>query len=297
MDDLISVIMSTFNESIIEIQESINSILNQSYSNIEFIIVIDNPNNIDLINFIESFTDPRIRVIKNDENIGLVRSLNKAIVCSKGKYIARMDADDISELDRLKCQKEMLDKKNLDLIGGSINIINEMGVSISELHFPSSQSLLKIFLKWGNCIPHPTWLVRKEVYTSLNGYQNIPRCEDYDFICRTLQKKFKIGNIKKVILKYRIRSDSISNSNKGEQYVLRRFLSKNRKKMISEKIIDEYIDSELFKNEVAEYNEFQKLKAVVKEHPRLKSIIKLSLNRNTYFLGCEKFFLKLRNIL
>lgn len=297
MDDLISVIMSTYNESIIEIQESVNSILNQSYSNIEFIIIIDNPNNKELINCLQSFNDQRIRIIKNKENIGLVKSLNKAIEFSKGNFIARMDADDISELDRLECQKKYLDKENLDLVGGNLNIINENGISISELHFPSYQFLLKKFLKWGNCIPHPTWLVRKEVYISLNGYRNVPRCEDYDFVCRTLQQKFKIGNVGKVVLKYRIRSDSISNSNKSAQYILRRFISKNRKEYISEKKIISYLNSDHFKEEVAEYEGFQILKEEIKEHPSFKKIIELCLNRNTYFLGWEKISLKIRNLL
>lgn len=95
--------------------------------------------------------------------------------------------------------------------------------------FPCRQYLIKRFLKWGNCIPHPTWLVRKEVYTKLNGYRDVPRCEDYDFVCRSVQNHFKLGNVNDFILKYRIRSDSVSNSNKVEQYILRRFISENRK--------------------------------------------------------------------
>ncbi len=110
MEDLISVIMSTYNESVSELRESIESVLKQTYSNIEFIIVIDNPNNEELSAFIYSFDDPRIRVIKNDRNIGLVNSLNKAICQSKGKYLARMDADDICEANRLKLQKDYLEK-------------------------------------------------------------------------------------------------------------------------------------------------------------------------------------------
>ena len=88
MEDLISVIMSTYNESVSELRESIESVLKQTYSNIEFVIVIDNPNNEELSVFIYSFDDPRIRVIKNDRNIGLVNSLNKAICQSKGEYLS-----------------------------------------------------------------------------------------------------------------------------------------------------------------------------------------------------------------
>lgn len=297
MSDLISVIMSTYNESNEEIRKSVNSILNQSYSNIEFIIVIDNPNNQELISCLQSFNDSRIKIIKNSENIGLVKSLNKAITASKGHYIARMDADDISKPARLEKQLKELKMRDLDIIGGNLELINEKGEFISRLNFPSNHKVLEIFLKWGNCLPHPTWIVKKDVYIKLKGYRNIPRCEDYDFICRALQNNFRIGNINDVVLQYRIRSDSVSNSNKGAQYVLRRFISKNRKKGVSENSVNKYLNSASFTNEIDEYEIFQQLKKGVREHPTFKKVIKLILNRNTYYLGYEKICIKIRNLL
>lgn len=296
MEDLISVIMSVYNESIDEIQKSVNSILNQSYSNIEFIIVIDNPDNTKLEKYLYSLNDPRIRIIKNEKNIGLVKSLNKAIALAKGNYLARMDADDISAVDRLKYQKDFLDKKKLDLVGGNIDLIDENDNLISKNHFPSQQFWIQIFLKWGNCIPHPTWLLRKEVYRTLNGYREVPRCEDYDFVCRTLQQNFKIGNVDKFILKYRIRSNSISNSNRSAQYILRRFISKRKNSCISEQEIDIYLNSDIFSNDIKEYENFIKLKTEIKKHPTIKNFIRLCVNRNTYVLGIEKISLKLRNL-
>ena len=296
MEDLISVIMSTYNEPVSELRESIESVLKQTYSNIEFIIVIDNPNNEELSAFIYSLDDPRIRVIKNDRNIGLVNSLNKAICQSKGEYLARMDADDICKANRLKLQKDYLEKNNLDLVGGSVCLIDENGNYISKLHFPCKQYLIKRFLKWGNCIPHPTWLVRKEVYTKLNGYRDVPRCEDYDFVCRSVQNHFKVGNVNDFILKYRIRSDSVSNSNKVEQYILRRFISKNRKIGITEREIRDYLDSDLYYREIAEYEKFQKIKNKIKTSPNIADFVKLCGNVNTYYWGIEKVCLKIRNL-
>lgn len=150
MEDLISVIMSTYNESVSELRESIESVLKQTYSNIEFVIVIDNPNNEELSVFIYSFDDPRIRVIKNDRNIGLVNSLNKAICQSKGEYLARMDADDICEVNRLKLQKEYLDKNNLDLVGGSVRFhqLNQ------DYFYPNILFVISIYLL-RKYHPHP----------------------------------------------------------------------------------------------------------------------------------------------
>lgn len=81
----------------------------------------------------------------------------------------------------------------------------------------------------GKLYSSPNLVGKKEVYTKLNGYRDVPRCEDYDFVCRSVQNHFKLGNVNDFILKYRIRSDSVSNSNKVEQYILRRFISENRK--------------------------------------------------------------------
>ena len=297
MDDLISVIMSTYNESIAEISESVDSILRQTYSNLELIIIIDNPDNIELCSYLYTLKDSRIRIIKNENNIGLVKSLNKAISYAHGKYIARMDADDISECDRLKSQKQFMDENQLDFVGGCIQLIDEKGKYISNLHFPTSQYTINFFLKWGSCIPHPTWLLKKEVYIRLNGYRDIPRCEDYEFICRAIHYKYKIANIDQYVLKYRIRSKSISNSKKASQYILRRFISKNRKKNLSELDVKEFIQSKQFEREVQEYEEFQMLKMEMGKKPSFICLFKISMNYNTYCLGLEKIFLKFRNLI
>lgn len=296
MEDLISVIMSTYNESTNEIIESVKSILNQSYKNIEFIIVIDNPDNIELISCLNEFEDSRIRLIKNNENCGLVKSLNKAISVSKGKYIVRMDADDISNIERIDLQKKYMDDNKLDLVGGSIYLIDENDNFISKQHFPCHQFLIRLFMKWGSCIPHPTWLVKKEVYNTLGGYRDVPKCEDYDFICRALQTNFKIGNVDEYILKYRIRPESVSNSNKGAQYLLRKFISDRRKTGVSEQEILAYLESSNYCIALCEYEKFQKLKMEFKRHPNVKNIISLLFNTNTYHLGIEKISLKIRNI-
>ena len=89
--------MSSYNEPIEYVQKAVNSILNQTYKYFEFIIVIDNPNNSELISFLSSTAnkDERIILLINKRNIGLAMSLNRALSVSTGGFIARMDADDI----------------------------------------------------------------------------------------------------------------------------------------------------------------------------------------------------------
>ena len=79
--------------------------------------------------------------------------------------------------------------------------------------------------------------------------------------------------------------------------MLRRFISKNRKKGVSENSVNKYLNSASFTNEIDEYEIFQQLKKGVREHPTFKKVIKLILNRNTYYLGYEKICIKIRNLL
>lgn len=296
MEHLISVIMSTYNESVEELKKSINSVLNQTYRKIEFIIVIDNPDNYEILNYLNTLNDERIMIIKNKKNIGLVASLNKALSQTKGEFIARMDADDISYLNRLSIQLSHIKKNNLDLIGGNIEYIDENDNLITRQHFPLEHSKINYFLKWGNCVPHPTWLVKRNVFQVLEGYRDIPRCEDYDFINRAIYNGFRIGNVKEYVLKYRIRGNSISNSNKGEQYIVRNYISKNRNKYISEKEIDNYIKSDWFKKEVNLYKDFQEKKQKIKRTKDIYLLLSLVKNKYAYYLAIEKIGLKLRNI-
>ena len=101
--DKVSVIMSTYKEPIEWIQQSVDSILNQTYKNLEFIIIVDNPEYAELVSLLNDYadSDDRISVVVNNNNIGLVKSLNKALSFCTGEYVARMDADDISLPERL----------------------------------------------------------------------------------------------------------------------------------------------------------------------------------------------------
>ena len=135
---LISVLMSTYKESVDYIEKSVESILNQTYRNLEFIIVIDDPLNYALINRITKYNDERIKLIINDRNIGLVSSLNKGLQYCKGDYIARMDADDISHIDRLEKEYNFLIKNDLDLVGTYFRLFSDNNEKNEVYQFPIS---------------------------------------------------------------------------------------------------------------------------------------------------------------
>lgn len=213
----ISVLMSTYNESLDWVGEAIKSINTQTYSNFEFIIICDNPENKELVTFLENEAkkDNRIRLIINSRNIGLASSLNKAFKQSTGDFIARMDADDIAKPNRFKDQLHFLKShNNVDLLCGNVEIINENGIVTSESKniVYTSEELKKILEIW-NVLMHPTFFMRKESFEKVGGYRNFPAAEDYDFILRGLIKGLKMYQFKETVLSYRMRENSMTFGN------------------------------------------------------------------------------------
>ena len=228
--ELITVLMCAYNETEVELKDSIKSILNQSYRHIEYIIVNDNPANEMLSKVLTDFQqkDSRIRLVKNEKNIGLVSSLNRGWRLASGEYIARMDADDIAKADRLEKQLRFLKDNNYDFVGAGIQHIDESGNLISpQLSFPETPKAIRKLTKKSNCVPHPTWLMKKSVMQALDGYRNIPYCEDFDFVLRAQNHGFKLGNVQELGLFYRIRSNGISSSNQAVQRLTANYLAQN----------------------------------------------------------------------
>lgn len=224
-----SVIMATYKESIECLKQSIESIINQTYNDFEFIIILDNPDNKEHIVFINDYVckDERIKFYINDKNMGLTNTLNRGLKLAEGKYICRMDADDISELYRMEHQKKYLEENDFDLIGGISQMIDEDGNTIYSIKkVPTNFKKIKKCIKYNQVISHPTWFGKKEVFDKLNGYRNMPLCEDYDFTLRAILQGFKISNVNECVLKYRMTKDSISRSNLFEQYLFARYITK-----------------------------------------------------------------------
>ena len=164
-DIRVSVIMPVYNvEKYLD--QALQSIIKQTLSNIEIIIVEDCSND-NTCMIVEKYSriDKRIVPIYNKKNEGLINSLNKAIHIAKGKYIARMDADDIANVDRLKKQYEFMEaNKDIDLIGTSVDFIDENNCIIQKNTFVVKNSdKIKDYLKYTNVVIHPTFFFRKSI--------------------------------------------------------------------------------------------------------------------------------------
>lgn len=243
---IISVLMSVYNEDEVDLRTSIDSILNQTYSDFEFIIVNDNPDNNSIKELINFYTkkDHRIKAIFNEENIGLAESLNRAANIAKGSYILRMDADDISVPDRIEKQLEIIRKNNYDLVCSNYYFINESGKVLErDVKIFNNEDLIKTLPK-ENVVHHPTVIMKANVFSEMKGYRNFPCAQDYDLWLRMLSNKCTFHMMPEKLLYYRIRSNSITGKNKLKQihtikYIKEIFL-KYRETGIDEYDYDEY---------------------------------------------------------
>lgn len=233
----ISVIMSVHN-GLPYLRDAVKSILNQTYTNLEFIIVDDGSTD-DSWRYLTSLKDQRIRLIRNKKNLGLAASLNKAIKVAQGEYIARMDADDISLPTRLEEQINFLkNNPSIDLCGTFAKLIDEKNKTVGKLKYPTSPVEIRRVLILFNPIIHPTFMVRSEFYKKLGGYrEQYDGAEDYDLLMRG-SKSFNYTNLPKELLMLRLSSlrRSVSSINKMDKLDLKikiDFLKENGPSLIN----------------------------------------------------------------
>lgn len=224
---MISVLMSLYNEKIEWIQKSIDSILNQTYKKFEFIIVVDNPNlnkNTYFYLLEISGKDKRIKLVWNEKNLGLAKSLNKGLKVASGEYIARMDADDISSPERLEKQLKFIRESEYDLVSANKINIDEDDNLIS--YDPCIKRNPNTILQYSNIIVHPLVLVKTEVIKKMGGYRDLKNSEDFDLWLRMIDAGYKLGILNEYLLEYRIRSTSASVERRLEQYIINKYVIK-----------------------------------------------------------------------
>jgi len=203
----ITVLMSVYNGEKY-LREAVESILNQTFSDFEFLI-IDDASTDSSLEILQSYDDPRIKIIRNIENLGLTKSLNIGIRLAKREYIARMDADDISLPERFERQITfLLNHPDIALAGTFYQNIDHEGNIFGTCNLllkPRYQDFIK-----GNCIIHGSVMVRSEVMVTISGYNElIKKCQDYALWLQ-LAKEYQLCNIPDVLYKLRIHENSVS---------------------------------------------------------------------------------------
>jgi glycosyltransferase involved in cell wall biosynthesis len=200
----VSVIMSIYNTNLNYVKQAIASIINQSYKNFEFII-FDDGSDIDYNSIIESFRDRRIIYKKNQYNRGLAYSLNRAIDLSRGDYIARMDADDISLPNRfVEMIKFMENNKEIDIAG---SYYKEIGCGHRIVVLEDKDKYIRPSMLFDNPIAHPSVFFRAssiEKYGIRYDENILP--EDFNlWVSLSLShKEIKFANVNRVLMFYRM---------------------------------------------------------------------------------------------
>ena len=229
----VSVLMSVFNEKPEWLAASVASILNQTYPDFEFIIIVDNPDADAALKkyFAEvQSRDDRVHVHYNRRNLGLARSLNVALELSSGPVIARMDADDISLPDRFQKELDALEQMQADVVSCQRILINETGEEIgrSALAVRPAEKTLPV----SNCICHPGAMIRRSALESVGGYRDFRKSQDYDLWLRMQSAGFTFHIINEYLLQYRVRESSLSLENPLQRY----YITKYQKKLYRERL-------------------------------------------------------------
>lgn len=212
--NLITVLMPVFNSGLF-VKEAIESILNQSYQNFEFLIINDGSTDQSHA-IISSFSDSRIKYINNEVNKGIVDTLNEGLKLSKGRYIARMDADDIALPNRLSKQVNFLAANpTYKLCGSRAIAIDIYGKEINNLNRPQHSAKIKVFNLFRNAFIHPTIMADAETIKKFAYSEDFKYAEDY-FLFSQITMSYPVANLRQRLLQYRIHEESITSTKREE---------------------------------------------------------------------------------
>ena len=213
---MISVILPVYNAELY-VDDAVSSILSQTFKDFELICIDDGSTDgsYDILKK-HADSDSRVKLITR-ENRGLIYSLNEALSFAKYDHIARMDADDISECNRLEIQYEYLRlNPSIGVVGSECTIIDENGGILRYTKSSKSKFITKSLLVFGSTIAHPTVMFNKKITGNIRYSELYPSAEDYELWLR-LSKRCSLVVINSRLLKYRVLPTSISRSRRHEQ--------------------------------------------------------------------------------
>lgn len=177
--------------------------------------------------------DSRIKLYRNPQNLKISKTLNFGLSKVTGKYVVRMDGDDVSVQNRLEVMKNFLDSNiNIKLVGTSVLTIDVDGKEIGKNIFPDNMELIKKTIKLKTPVVH-IWMTYKSIYDELEGYRLVNPSEDYDFILRCITSGYEVTNISD-FFGYKIRINRLGNSTnsygikklKSHSYTVRNYLQR-----------------------------------------------------------------------
>ncbi len=231
MNYKISVVMPVYNEENY-LSASIKSILNQTFNDFEFIIIEDGSTD-DSAKIIKSFKDPRIIFYQSD-NKGMVHQFNFGISKSSASIIARMDADDIAEINRFEEQIKFLETHpKIDVVGSNVIFINENGRILCKKKYPENHHEIEFMMPIESAVCHPAVMIRRKVFERLGLYDEaFGYAADHKLFLDMISSGYRFYNIQESLLKYRVRGlrkdqSRVGNSNALSYQIGVDYLKKN----------------------------------------------------------------------
>jgi len=253
----ISVIMSVYNTEPEYLQEAVSSILNQTFRDFEFLIV-DDGSNVETKKNLAVFTDPRIRILVNDMNLGLTKSLNRALKECRGDYIARMDSDDFSFPQRFASQLEyMKSHPEYSVIGSRFTITDKKGTY--PVHWTDDPEVKRVhFLFYNDGICHPTAFFQRSFLLGhgITYREEVRKAQDYAMWLSIIDSGGRLGLCPEVLLIYRVHpgqiTSNISDQMQCEQMTIRLQLDRFSKDFSEE---DRQLFYHFYRGEITENEE------------------------------------------
>ena len=242
----LSCIMANYNTDVKMLTEALESILRQSYLDFE-LIVVDDASTDNSKEVLEHYAeiDDRVRIIENDNNLGLAYSLNRAIKSSKGDYIARMDTDDIAIANRFEIQVKYLDENpDIDICGSFARVFGAKNYfSITPFY---GKEFCKVQLLYSSCLIHPTVMIRRKFLEDSNLLYNTNYLcsQDFELWSRAIEYG-NIAMINQVLLYYRVHNGQISSKKRLLQRNYAIEICKNQIEKIIKDISDEQMEIHL----------------------------------------------------
>ena len=192
------------------LREAMESILNQTFKDFEYLILNDSPDNTRLDEIVASYNDPRIRYARNEKNVGITPSRNKLLQMAKGEYIAIFDHDDISVPTRLEKQVAYLDAHpEVGVLGSAV----EEFPTNKKYCYPENDAEIRLGLMWGCMITHSAAMVRHSVLEEhgIRYEERFSPSEDYALWCRLIPHT-QFHNLPEVLFRYRMHANNTSKS-------------------------------------------------------------------------------------
>lgn len=242
MSNLLSVLVAVYNGEQY-IKECIESIINQTFTDLE-IIVIDDASTDNTASIVKSIKDERIFIYTNEKNSGPFVSANTGLALAKGKYIARLDADDVSHRDRFEKQIEFLEKTGYELVGSNLQIIDENGKKTNQIINPETHEENVGNILFANSIAHSSVMFSRDFVNKIGGYSTeFNKAQDYDLWLKIIAAGGRVYNLQDFLIDYRVHSQSITSMFRSKQEEIARHIIKKYIKLffninLSERQID-----------------------------------------------------------